>query len=88
MYLQESFVQDRTWFSASPVVTPSFFQERARTKAPGADRAAAARRLGRIRRVRDRYALAADSGRRALHQVAAWVIARWQAQDPAMLQPR
>jgi hypothetical protein len=86
LYLQESWFLDRTWFSASPLVTPPFLKERVAKKAVNQARLADyRRRLERIKEIENSYRSAATAGLRELHHVAEWVVDSWRKADTSLL---
>ncbi len=86
LFLQESWFLDRTWFSASPLVTPKPLKERvAKEAVPAAKLADYRRRLDTIRQIDKRYQSATSPGLRELHRIAEWVVKEWEKMDGAIL---
>jgi hypothetical protein len=82
LYLQESFFADRSWFSASPLVSPNLLSEKLKTGSLSANQLRDYQeRLGRIKDIQARYARSSDKPRREMHRIAAWITANWASSE-------
>jgi hypothetical protein len=85
LYLQESFFADRSWFSASPLVSPDLLGEKLRTGSLSMDQLRDYQeRLTRIKQIREKYARSSDKPRQEMHRIAAWITANWAGREPLL----
>jgi hypothetical protein len=84
--LQAVFATDRTWCQPSPLVSP----ERVRAMAAQGilkpeKRAGYRAALERVRGIEQRHRAAKSDGQRELHQIAEWILDRWEGGDGKLL---
>lgn len=79
LFLQESFFADRSWFSASPLVSPSTLETRLEMGSLSLAQLANYRdRLRRIEQIARRYQSAPSPPERELGRLAGWVVKNWE----------
>ena len=88
LFLQQSFFAGRSWFSASPVVSPVLFSGKLEMGALSLQQVADYKdRLQRIRQIATRYAGAPDRSSAELGRIATWITKNWDgAKQELMLQ--
>ena len=88
LFLQQSFFAGRSWFSASPVVSPALFTGKLEMGALSLHQVADYKdRLQRIRQIATRYSSAPDRASADLGKIAAWISKNWDsAQENLILQ--
>jgi len=86
LFLQESFSQDHTWFTPSPVTAPWILKGRLEIGRVSLERLSNYReRLARIDEIAKRYAAASQPSAREVGRIAAWITANWTAADRKLL---
>lgn len=86
LFLQESFFLDRSWFSASPLVSPTVLKGKLETGSLSFAQLATYRdRLRRIEQIAKRYGAATDGPSREMHRVAEWIPKNWSEKDHGLL---
>jgi len=88
LFVQESVFLDRSWWSASPLLTPGFLKERATREKWWGERLAGYReRLERLRQIEKRYRDATAEAERELHRIARSIVTKWDSAKPSLLEP-
>ncbi len=87
LYLQESFFADRSWFSASPLVSAALLKEKLAMGALSFVQLSSYReRLHRIDQIAKRYAGASSGPTREMHRIANWIGNNWKPEDLRLLE--
>ena len=85
LFLQETWFLDRSWWSASPILSPSFLKKRAAQEKWTAQRLAGYRdRLQRVRRIVGSYRDAASAAEREMSRIAQLMTQIWDAAEPGI----
>lgn len=86
LFLQDSVFLDRSWFSASPLVSPVILRDKLETGSLSVAQLAAYReRLARIGEIAKRYAGSSGGARGEMHRVADWITKGWSSEDRTLL---
>jgi hypothetical protein len=86
LFLQEAWFADRSWWSASPLLTPDFLKTRATKENWTAERLSAYRsRLERIRMIEKQYRQASGGAEREMHRIAETIVKKWNEASDSIL---
>ena len=86
LFLQESFFAGRSWFSASPIVSPALLNGKLEMGALSLQQIADYKdRLQRIRQIAARYSGATDRSSAELARIAGWISRNWNGDDEKLL---
>ncbi|MEW5979495.1 MAG: hypothetical protein AB1898_27175 [Acidobacteriota bacterium] len=86
--LQASFFADRSWFSASPMVSPDLLEDKLRAGSLSLGQLRDYRdRLEHLRKIAQKYARSSDPARREIHRIAAWISTSWAGEEHLLSDP-
>ena len=86
LFMQQSFFAGRSWFSASPLVSPALLNAKLEMGALSLQQIGDyKKRLQRIRQIAARYSGAIDPASAALGKVAAWISQNWDGDRETVL---
>jgi hypothetical protein len=86
LFLQESLFADRSWFSASPMISPLLLNAKLEMGVLSLDQLAMYRdRLERVEQIAERYHGVMDPASREMYQIAGWVAQSWVGKKSLLL---